>query len=289
MSVLINYNLASLTIQVNQGIISLICIQVQYNILCTIAIGLSAGNPQSYTCCQEPNWYLIPIINRVGGLIASTVVLHNHNMQKPTVLIIMGPICIVVIHTSINKSVRCLMKPLQSIYYCANTMEDDRHDIIILGSLNIACDIKAARCCSRLSVSTSLKSNKNQFSPAHLFIHSIMVGQKFNILFLVAGIMLMQLSPVLCRNSRSGSSGSSSSSSTSATTATTAAPVTAAPAPAVDVLCLINFATTLLFTFIPQLVAGIGTCLPCEDAGECITCIALAIEPPPPVPTNCFN
>lgn len=138
--------------------------------------------------------------------------------------------------------------------------------------------------------------------------------QKAIILLLVAGILVMQLDPVLSRKSKGKSkstktgryaykskskSRSTKSDSTSAMTTllpTTAQPTTAqsttapptTPASQIDEACLANFAIQAVADIGLQMLTAVGECLPvCGDAPTCIACFAAALPIPALIPTDC--
>lgn len=57
--------------------------------------------------------------------------------------------------------------------------------------------------------------------------------------------------------------------------------------PQYDVICFVNFLVTSLFDILAQILAAVGTCLPCDTGiPNCAACFAASIPVPPTIP-NC--
>lgn len=103
-----------------------------------------------------------------------------------------------------------------------------------------------------------------------------MIGKRLFIVAVIAGILMIQLAPAFARTS-----------STTGTTGTTETDDddTTAVTPMLDPLCLTNFIIQAIFDLITQILASLGSCLPCDaGAGPCIACFAATAPVPPTIP-----
>lgn len=125
--------------------------------------------------------------------------------------------------------------------------------------------------------------------------------QRYIILALVMGLLLVQIHPAISRKSKSSKSESSSSSTSEESTeeeepseeTETAAP-SVAPSESsdvsIDIVGLSNFLVQGFFDFFIGILSAIGICIPqCAVAEDCINCFAVTFPPPPAVPADIIN
>ena len=145
---------------------------------------------------------------------------------------------------------------------------------------------------------SSPQEDKKKTEPIKIINHlsnTNMFGHKILILALVAGILMMQFSPVWTRKTKSDKSTDCSDESTSSTDdSDDTAPVTSAPTsgptgPQVDPICLTNFIIAVMSDLVTSVLGAVGACLPCDQGvGACIACIAEGIPEAPPFPEDCI-
>ena len=113
-----------------------------------------------------------------------------------------------------------------------------------------------------------------------------MQAQKLLTFALVAGLLILQLSPPALARTGTGTEDTTTEDTTTEDTAVTADGGDALTC----IISIINFAIMQINTLIPAIGLGFAACeLPCGatgTTGACIACIATAIPPIPTIPTN---
>ena len=100
-----------------------------------------------------------------------------------------------------------------------------------------------------------------------------MIGKKLIFLAIVAGILMVQLAPAFARHTGTGGTGDDDDDDDQV------------PAVVLDTICLLNFIIQATFDLIAQILASLGSCLPCDaGVGPCIACFAATAPVPPTIP-----
>ncbi len=123
----------------------------------------------------------------------------------------------------------------------------------------------------------------------------LLIEKKLIFVWIVAGLLLVQLAPALTMksNSRPGSTHGSSDENEMSAPKSKASEV---EEPEVecevtqtfDFVCFFNFLVQSIFDAAGQILVGLGACLPCDKGlGECALCLANYIPVPPAIPEDC--
>ncbi len=121
----------------------------------------------------------------------------------------------------------------------------------------------------------------------------ILIEKKLIFVWIVAGLLMAQLTPAVTMKSKS--SGSRTTPTRSRTTPTRSR-ASAVEEPedgcevtqTFDFVCFFNFLVQSIFDAAGQILAGLGACFPCDKGlGECALCLLKNMPVPPAIPEDC--
>ncbi len=112
----------------------------------------------------------------------------------------------------------------------------------------------------------------------------LLIEKKLIFVWIVAGLLLVQLAPALTMKSKSSSRHGSRSRASEVEEPEVESEVTQT----FDFVCFFNFLVQSIFDAAGQILVGLGACLPCDKGlGECALCLANYIPVPPAIPEDC--
>ncbi len=117
----------------------------------------------------------------------------------------------------------------------------------------------------------------------------ILIEKKIIFVWIVAGLLMAQLTPAVTMGSKSGSSSSSSSTPTRSRASAVEEPEDECEVTQTfDFVCFFNFLVQSIFDAAGQILAGLGACFPCDKGlGECALCLLNNMPVPPAIPEDC--